>query len=248
MHAFSRMVFQDTKNLFMNKMWLVLSFGFPLCLTLVLGVLTEGLFGQSITSYDFYGVTILIYSALMSATFASNSFLEAPVKQANLRMIYAPVRSWFVPVTKGAATFVFTSVNYSIVGLFFYLGLGINYGKGMILLMVWLLFLLLNLFSCAIGIFFSCVFKSEETTNQVISLVLNLLAVFSGLMFSVASLGDAMLKISRFSPVTKVVQTIFEMIYDEHTTQFGLSVGILTTLTCILFIGTGTLFKGEDFL
>lgn len=247
MYRFLRIVQRDTINLFMNPMWLFFGIGFPFLLTAVLGVLTEGLYGSSITSYDYYGVTMLLYSTLYAATFSANAFLEERIKQPNLRIIYAPISKFSIPLSKILATFIFTSVFYTLAGGIMHLILGVNFGSAH-LWQIWALFMAVDFFFSCIGVLMCCLFKSEGVANQIISVVTTLFAVLSGLFFPVASLGKQMVTVSKFSPITKVVDLIFALIYDASTTGFLAIMGMLLGLSILLILCCGGLFKGEDYL
>lgn len=247
MYRFFRILQRDTINLFINPMWIFFGIGFPFLLTAVLGVLTEGIYGSSITSYDFYGVTMLLYSTLYAATFSANSFLEERIKQPNLRIIYSPINKFSIPLSKIFATFIFTAFFYTIAGGIIHVVLDVNFGEGQ-LWKIFGLFLAVDfLFSC-IGVLMCCLFKSEGVANQIISIVTTLMAVLSGLFFPVANLGEQMVTVSKFSPMTKVVDLIFSLIYDASTAGFLSIMCKLIGVSLILIICCGSLFKGEDYL
>lgn len=65
---------RDFRNIILNPVLLIYNTVFPLLLVSVLGYLSYGdYFGYGITSYDYYGITVLIYSALNVSVTASNS-------------------------------------------------------------------------------------------------------------------------------------------------------------------------------
>ena len=153
-------------------MWVILCIAFPFLFTTILGILTEGLYGTSVSSYDYYGVTMLVFSSLYAGTYSANSFLEERIKQPNLRIAYSPISSLFIPI----------------------------------------------------------------------------LGLLSGLFFPVASLGKTMVSISNFSPVTKVLDTVFVMIYDQNYSQFLPVLLILLLLSLVTMVLIGFLFwNGNTF-
>ncbi|MBP2098168.1 ABC transporter permease [Enterococcus rivorum] len=247
MYRFFRILQRDTINLFINPTWIFMVLAFPLLLTAVLGVLTEGMYGTRITSYDYYGVTMMIYCALYAATFSANSFMEERIKAPNLRIIYSPVGKLSIPLSKIIATFIFTAVFYSIAGLFMKFVFNVNFGTNNLLL-VWLLFLAVDfLFSC-IGVFMCCLFKSEGVANQILSIVTTLFAILSGFFFPIANLGTTMVTISKLSPVTTVVDTIFSIIYDQNSQGVLPALVIMIVLSAITILLCQIFFKGEDYL
>ncbi|MGY3779613.1 ABC transporter permease [Isobaculum melis] len=247
MYRFLRIVQRDTINLLINPMWIFFGIGFPFLLTAVLGVLTEGLYGSSITSYDYYGVTMLLYSTLYAATFSANAFLEERIKQPNLRIIYSPINKFSIPLSKIIATFIFTAIFYTLAGGVMHILLGVNFGSAH-LGKIMALFLAVDFFFSCIGVLMCCLFKSEGVANQIISIVTTLFAVLSGLFFPVASLGKQMVAISKFSPITKVIDLIFSLIYDTAATGFLATMGLLLGMSMLLILCCGALFKGEDYL
>ena len=153
----------------------------------------------------------------------------------------------FIPIAKIIATFLFTGVFFSFSGGLTHLFFDVNFG-GRMLIFVWLLILALDLFFSCLGVLICCIFKSEGTANQVLSLITAFLGLLSGLFFPVASLGKTMVSISNFSPVTKVLDTVFVMIYDQNYSQFLPVLLILLLLSLVTMVLIGFLFNGEDYV
>ncbi len=57
-------------------MWVILCIAFPFLFTTILGILTEGLYGTRVSSYDYYGVTMLVFSSFMQAPTQPIAFLR----------------------------------------------------------------------------------------------------------------------------------------------------------------------------
>ncbi|WP_086347219.1 ABC transporter permease [Candidatus Enterococcus clewellii] len=247
MYRFMSILKRDTLNLFLNPMWVILCIAFPFLFATILGILTEGLYGSSVSSYDYYGITMLVFSSLYAGTYSANSFLEERIKQPNLRIIFSPIPSLFIPIAKIIATFLFTGIFFTFSGGLAYLFFNVNFGGEMVLY-VWVLILALDfLFSC-VGVLMCCLFKSEGVANQVLSILTAFLGLLSGLFFPVASLGKAMVTISNFSPVTKVLDAVLMLIYDQNSTQFFPMLVLLLTLSLATIVLIGFLFNGEDYV
>ena len=76
-----------------------------------MGFLFENLYNTSlVSSYDFYGVTMIIFIAMMGATVPANIFLEKHLKNANTRIFYSPVSRVSVYSSKILACFLFMSL------------------------------------------------------------------------------------------------------------------------------------------
>lgn len=247
MYRFMNILKRDTLNLFLNPMWVILCIAFPFLFTTILGLLTEGLYGSSVSSYDYYGVTMLVFSSLYAGTYSANSFLEERIKQPNLRIIFSPIPSFFIPIAKILASFLFTGVFFTfsagLAALFF----KVNFGEKMIIY-VWLLILALDFFFSCLGVLMCCIFKSEGAANQVLSILTAVLGLLSGLFFPVASLGKKMVTISNFSPVTRVVDAVFTLIYDQNSVQFLPLIFMLSALSLATMALIGFLFNGEDYI
>ena len=247
MYRLVRIIQRDTFNLLTNPMWIFFSLMFPLLLVAILGFLTEGLYGDYFTSYDYYGVTFMLFSAMYAATFSANSFMEEKIKQANLRIVYSPIRNWFIPFSKIVATFIFTTIFYTIAAVICHLLFHIRFGSEN-LLQIWLLFIGMNLLFSCIGVLMCCIFKSEGVANQILSILTAALAMLSGFIFPIANLGETFVKISRWLPTAKVAQAVFEMIYDQNTASF-FPVFSLLLIGSILILGLSIiLFRGEEYV
>lgn len=83
----------DLVNLLKNPMWIFFATGFPLLMTIILGYLTGDSYGKTVTSYDYYGITGMIYAVLNSGMISANAFMEERIKKPNMRIIYARVLS-----------------------------------------------------------------------------------------------------------------------------------------------------------
>jgi ABC-2 type transport system permease protein len=214
----------------------------------ILGYLTSGNYkGGGITSYDYYGVSLIIFTVLFVACTAANSFMEERVKSSNLRIMYSPINPSSIYMSKIAATFVFSSVCVLVSMAILRLCFNVNYGGENIVYVI-ILLELLNLLSATIGILFCCIFKSEQLANKTISPFINIFAILGGVFFPIDSLGKTVEKLSYISPAKWVDEGIFKIIYDKDLSYFGPTVIILIALTIIFIIGCKLTFKVEDYV
>ena len=247
MYQLFKIIQRDTMNLLTNPMWIFFSLMYPILLVAVLGFLTGGLYGDYFTSYDYYGITLLLFSTMYAATFSANSFMEEKIKKANLRIVYSPIRNWFIPFSKAIAAFLFTTIFYSIAAVICQLLFQIRFGDEK-LLQIWLLFIGMNLLFSCIGVLMCCIFKSEGVANQILSILTVALAMLSGFLFQVANLGETFVKISNWLPTTKVAQTIFEMIYDQNSSNFSSVLLMLVAFSILILTVSMILFNGEEYV
>ena len=102
--------------------------------------------------------------------------------------------------------------------------------------------------SAALGIFFCCIFKCEETTSMLLSNVISILCFLGGTFFSLDGMGSAIAFASRLSPVKWLNDAFFALACDNSLIYFwpviigGIIISALLVLGCRLF------FRTEDYL
>lgn len=247
MHNFKKILGMDLINLFTNPVWLAYAICFPLVLVLIMGFLTSGSYGGTVTSYDYYGIAMMLYLIFNAATFSANGFMEERVKSPNMRIVYSPVRPFYIHFSKVLATFIFCTTTYTLVGVLLHFIAGINYG-GMYFWMIYLLMLLSIFFFSALGVMVCCILRRENSTNQLLSIILTLLAVLGGLFFPLESYGKTIIAISWISPAKWIFTACMKIIYDRDFTMFLPVCGILVLLTAVGIGLSAKLFKGEDYI
>lgn len=247
MYTFKKMIGMDLINLFTNPMWIFYSIGFPLMLIFIMGFLTSGSYGSTVTSYDYYGVALMIYGIFNAATFSANSFMEERIKNANMRIVYSPVKPFYIHFSKVLATFIFCTVTYGLVGIIVHFVAGVNYGGpsfwAFILLMLPAIF-----FFSALGVMVCCILKSESSANQFLSLILILFSILGGLFFPLDGLGKTVTAIGWISPAKWLFTASMQIIYDQDYSMFLPACGILILLSAVAVSLSVKFFKGEDYI
>lgn len=247
-YLFWTIVTRDIVNIVRNPVLLMANKLFPLLLILVLGYLTSGNYGASdVTAYDYYGITMLIFSALNVSITAANSFMEKSLKTSNLRIMYTPIPMTFIYLSKITATFLFTFSCQLTLVLLLQATLHVNFGGSHVIYFMVVL-LLLNFFSASVGVWFCCLFRNEEVSNNILSMSNNALAVLGGLFFSLDRFGATTERLSYISPVKWIVDGSFRMIYDHDFTLFMPTVTILLLGSLLLLLGCQLTFKVEDYV
>lgn len=238
---------RDLKNLALSPVLLIYNTIYPFLTVLILSYLTSSNYGSSVTSYDYYGISIMIFFILFAGTTAANSFMENRIKNSNLRIMYAPINISDIYISKILASFIFTSICCFIEMLILNVLLNVNYG-GKNVIYVIIILEMFNLFSCAVGILFCCIFKSENLANKVLSVFLNIFGILGGAFFPIDSLGKAVEKLSYISPTKWVNLGIFKIIYDNNFSYFMPTVMILVIFTLLCILGCKLTFKVEDYV
>ena len=234
---------EDLKNLFKNPMWMFYSTVFPILLIIILGFLNKDSYGSEITSYDFYGISLMIYAVTSSGMTSANAFMEERIRKANMRIIYAPGSESVIYLSKIISSFLFALIchTFDMILLFNLFHIHVEAVPELILMLI-----LGEFFFNALGVMFCCIFKTEAMANQILSIFINLFAILGGLIFPVDGYGKAVRAISYISPSKWLAKAAFGMIYDRNYTWFipvmaGLGICILT----VLIICSKT-FRKED--
>lgn len=247
MRGFYNICKQDFMNLAKNPMWLFYVLAFPILLVGVMGFFMEGSYGTEITSYDYYGISLMIYGALNAATIGANSFMEERIKAGNMRIIFSPQPDSYLYFSKIIAAFLFTEIAYFIdFGILHYL-FGVNIG-GMYTGYVLAVLTMAILFSSALGVMCCCILKSENITNQILSTLLTILCLLGGVFFSLDGFGETVRKICLLSPVKWIMNTLFAIIYDRYLGQVLPTIFMLAAGTVIIVVLCGVFFHKEDYV
>ena len=233
----------DFINLIKNPMWIFYGMAFPILLVAIVGYLTHSAYGNEVTSYDYYGVTLMIYSALSSGMTSANSFMEERIRKANMRIIYAPGDVRSIYLSKIIASFLFSFLLHMADAVFLALVFHINYHAAAYLIV---LLALIELFAVTLGIMMCCIFKTESMTNQIQGLLVNLLALLGGTLFSLDGYGRIARAISQLSPVKWIVDASFQLIYDNDFHLFIPTIGIMTGSILLMLLICKITFRKEN--
>lgn len=245
---FIKIVKFDFVNILKNPMLVIFNTIFPLMLICVMGFVTSGGYGAGVvSSYDYYGVTMMIFTTLFISLTAVNTFMEEKVKRGNTRIVYAPVSKTEIYMSKVISTYILGAIVYSsiiIVGQYlFHINFG---GKNVIYIII--LINLFTLFGCAFGIMFCCIFKDEQSAISIMQLALYFFIFFGGLFFPVASLGKIFEIISYVSPVKWITECAFQIIYDNDFSLYlpAVAFSILASIVCIIVCQI--IYKPEEYV
>jgi ABC-2 type transport system permease protein len=234
---------EDLKNLFKNPMWIFYGTAFPILLVIILGFLMKDSYGGEVTSFDYYGITLMIYSILNSGMTSANAFMEITIRKPNMRIIYAPGNPKVIYISKIVSSFVFCfgCHLFDMVLLCALFHIRINAIPQLILL-----FGMIELLSVGLGVMFCCIFKTEAMANQILSIFLNIFAILGGLLFPLDGYGAIVRSISNISPAKWIVKTSFSMIYDNDYSRFIPTMIGLILVTGIVFLVCDKTFRKED--
>lgn len=245
---FIKIVKFDFMNILRNPMLVLYNTVFPLMMIGIMGFVTKGSYtAGDIGSYDYYGVTMMIFTTLMIALTASNTFMEEKVKKGNARIVYAPISNLEIYLSKLISTYILGTISYSVILLVGQYLFHINFG-GKNLIYIMLLINILCFFGSSLGTMSCCIFKSEEGANSVMNIPILLFVFLGSLFFPVASLGKLMERISYVSPVKWVTECAFQVIYDNDFSIYLLAVIIMLLGSIFCIIVCQITFKPEEYV
>ena len=166
---------QDTMNLLKNKPIMMYLLIYPIVLILITGFVFGSIFSDDIlTSYDYYGVTMMIYLSMATVIILPELLFGSNVKYANYRIVYSPIPRYKIYLSK---LIVAISISYLILAFYMLIfnSTGVvNYGKSNIAYSL-LLDLALVIFSITFGGAFCVLLKSEDIVTKILNLVINVL-------------------------------------------------------------------------
>lgn len=246
MRKFYSIFSMDMINLFKNPVLVGYNTVFAAVLILIMGFLCSGNYANIKDAYQYYAISLMIYGMLNGAMTASNCFMERDIKRPNLRIIYSPVGSFPIYFSKILASFVF---DYSLhVLLLAILCPVLHVTLGIRPIYFILLMAPIEFAAAALGIFFCCIFHSEETTSTLLSMVVNLFCLLGGSFFSLDGMGSAMALVSRFSPTKWLNDAFFQLSSDNNLALFTPVFLCACLVSLALVLGCRKFFRTEDYL
>lgn len=233
----------DFMNILRNPMLVIVNTIFPLLMIFIMGFVTRnGYNASSISSYDYYGVSIMIFTSLMICMSATNAFMEEKVKRGNTRIAFTPVSKTQIYLSKIIATYFLGTISYTLILLAGQFIFNIRFG-GNNLIYIILLINMVSLFGSCLGVMFCSIFKQEEMANSIMQIPIMIFVFFGGTFFQTASLGKIIEKVSYLSPVKWVTECAFQVIYDNNFTLYLPTLAILVVAAIICIIICQITFK-----
>lgn len=243
-----KLIIQDFRNLITKPMIVMYCTIYPWIFVGLFGFIFSSLYGNDgITSYDYYGVTMMIYLVALSVTITPNTFMEKKLKQGNMRIAYAPISKVTIYTSKVISSYILMAISISINMLIMnYLKI-VNLG-GDNFIYVLALFMALLLFVVGLGGAVCVILKAEELTDTILSNIIGVLAFLSGMFFSVDNLGDVVSRIANLSPLKWILDLTFSIIYDNNFQNYNVVFIGLILLSIISLVIMHINYKPEDYI
>ena len=212
-----------------------------------MGFTTSGSYSSKFTSYQYYGITFMIYSIFLSATIASNSFMEERIKNGNMRILYSPVPARFLYISKIIASFMYCSICHLLCLLVLSKIVNVNYGGSKCIYTV-ILVLLAELVASSLGILMCIIVKKEQESNQIISIILMIFSLLGGVFFPIDRFGKAVTVLSNISPIKWMAKGMFNSIFENSLADFKIAAIFLSVLAVLMLTICHIKFKEEEYL
>lgn len=243
-----RLIKQDFRNLITTPVIVTVCVIYPWLLIGMFGFIFSSLYGgDGVTSYDFYGVTMMMYLIISSVTITPNTFMENKLRQGNIRIAYAPVSRISIYMSKIISSYLFMGISFSIHMLIMNYFNIVNFG-GSNFIYILVLFMVFLFFTVTVGGAVCVILKTEELTNMVLSNVASILALLSGIFFPVDSLGKVVSDLSNLSPMKWILNSAFNVIYDKSFENYTIIIWGLILLSIISIIVMHVNYKPEDYI
>jgi len=243
-----KLIKRDFKNLITTPVVIMACVVYPWLLVGLFGFIFSSLYGgEGVSSYDYYGVTMMIYIIIASITITPNTFMEKKLRQGNIRIAYAPVSKISIYMSKILSSYLFmvvtVSINMTLMNYFKIANLG---GDNFIYVLV--LFMAFLLFTVTIGGAVCVILKTEELTNMILSNAASIFALVSGMFFPVDSLGKVVSNLANLSPIKWILDSTFSVIYDNNFQNYTIIIFSLILLSMVCLVVMHFNYKPEDYI
>lgn len=243
-----KLIKQDFRNLVTTPIVATACFIYPWLLVCLFGFIFSSIYGgEGVTSYDYYGVTMMLYMIIASITITPNTFMEKKLRQGNIRIAYAPVSKVSIYMSKIISSYLFMEISFVINMVLMNHFKIVNFG-GSNFIYVLVMFAVFLLFTVTLGGAVCVILKTEELTNMILADVGAIFALLSGIFFPVDSLGKVVSKLSNLSPLKWIVNSSFSVIYDNNFQNYNSIVLVLILLSILCLIVMHFNYKPEDYI
>lgn len=243
-----KLIKQDFRNLITTPVIVTVCVFYPWALLGLFGFIFSSLYGgKGVTSYDYYGVTMMLYLIITSITITPNTFMEKKLRQGNIRIAYAPVSKVSIYISKIISSYLFMEISFVINMILMNYFKFVNFG-GNNFIYILVLFGAFLLFTVTFGGAVCVILKTEELTNMILGNVASIFALLSGMFFPVDSLGVVVSKISNLSPLKWILNVTFSVIYDCNFQNYNAIVLALILLSIVCLIVMHFNYKPEDYI
>ena len=221
---------------------------FPLFLIAILGYMASNYYSDEngITSYYYYSMVIIPFCTFLSSITLVYITREESMHKCGERFIIAPISKTAIVLSKIIPSTIAMMFYNLILMLICKYIFRVNYNGNF--LQIFIMFSILGLMSCAIGVFIGVSTKDFMQVKNFISTPILIMALLGGTFFPIGSLGKGIEIISYISPLTWINKGIFLMINDHSTNMYFIASCVILALGIIFTFGSIKKFRKEAFL
>lgn len=207
---------------------------FPTVIFLLFSYLTKSQFTTEISSYDYYGLGIMVYFQLSMGTMISNMIMEENVKLPNMRIAYAFNSETIIYISKIIALLFADALSIVLYMSVATCVFDVEYGLNVV--GVFIEYIILGFFSICMGACLCIVLNDESSCNNILGVIQLLLCLLGGVFFPVGKIGKFGEQLSNISIVKWIYLGMVQMVYCNKY-----SLVVLVSI-CAVWISIGLLF------
>lgn len=202
----------------------------------------------SYTMIEFYTLIAMscLYGALLSMASINNNL--ANISNHGKRVSITPVSKGKMILSSVLASYVTQIIGIILLFLYLYFGLHINFGNNFLLII--LLATIGSLAGISLGVFISCVVKSNENTKTGIVISITMLGCFlSGMMgITMKYLIDKNVSIiNKINPANMITDGFYSLYYYDNLNRYWFNIISLLIFSFILIFISYTILRRQKY-
>lgn len=221
-------------------------FIYPALLTLIIGYLSQNSFSGEISSYEYYSISMMIFIYSGSGIASAYNFIDNPMKQGNLRIIFTPIKTTSIYLSQIICGTIYSSIGIAFSMFVFKILFRVNYNESEFI--IFIAFITLAFMSSAIGIFLCTIIDNIGVINMIFNLIQAILCILGGAFFSIESLGKLPEFLAKLSPVKWLIDGLLSSIYDNSSLPLTIIIVVNIILGIVITGICKYTFKTEKYL
>jgi ABC-2 type transport system permease protein len=199
---------------------------------------------RTASALDYYGVTMLTLIILYSSMSGAYATKSEKLKKTMDRMVIAPINKMNIFIGSTLGTVLSTIIQMIIVFSFSKYILKVYWGEHIVAVL--LIILSLIIMSVSMGIAAGYIFKNDSAMDGFLNLLIPVMAFLGGAYTNVTGIDNKIfVLISKLSPVKWVNSTIFNIVYNNNFSDFGITIVINIGIAVLLMVISTISFNKE---
>lgn len=219
---------------------------FPIVIILLMGYLTSTSYGTTFTSYHYYTIVIIPFSAFMGITTVSYAAQDEKRLHTAYRYLAAPINKKAIVLSKFVSSAIVLSICNGVTLLIAMFLFGLHF-SGYLSIII-LLLTCETISVSGIGLYLGLACKDLDALRNFMNIPIVIFGFLGGAFFPVYSSNPALAFLIKLSPLTWINGGIISCIYDNQIQTIGIISCILLLFGLIMTVFTIVFFKKEAFL